>query len=105
MAAWIYLLLAGLLEVLWSYSMKLSEGFTNIIPTSITIVAMIASFALLSFSMKQLPLSVAYPIWTGIGAVGTFILGITLLGENISMLKIIALILIVCGLILMKISK
>lgn len=105
MAAWIYLLLAGLLEVIWAYSMKLSEGFTKLVPTSITIVAMIASFALLSFSMKQLPLSVAYPIWTGIGAIGTFILGITLLGENISMLKIIAAILIVSGLILMKISK
>lgn len=105
MTAWIYLLLAGLLEVIWAYSMKLSEGFSKIVPTSVTIIAMIASFALLSFSMKQLPLSVAYPIWTGIGAVGTFILGITLLGENISMLKIIAAILIVSGLVLMKISK
>lgn len=105
MTAWIYLLLAGLLEVVWAYSMKLSEGFTKPVPASITIVTMIASFALLSFSMKQLPLSIAYPIWTGIGAVGTFILGITLLGESISMPKVIVAILIVSGLVLMKISK
>lgn len=102
--AWIYLLLAGLLEIVWAYSMKLSEGFSKLTPSLITIVAMIASFALLALSMKSLPLSVSYMIWTGIGAIGAFLVGVFVLGEQISPMKVIAALLIVAGLVMMKLS-
>lgn len=102
--AWFYLLIAGLLEVCWAYSMKLSEGFTRTAPTVWTLVFMIASFALLSISMRTLPLGTAYSIWTGIGAVGAFIAGIALLGEQISMMRVIAAVMIVGGIVLMKLA-
>lgn len=103
--AWIMLLIAGAFEVVWAYSMKLSEGFTRLTPSIVTIVAMIISFGLLAYSMRVLPLGTAYTIWTGIGAVGSFILGIVLLGEQVTMTRIIAAILIVSGLLLMKLSS
>lgn len=103
--AWILLILAGLLEIVWAYTMKLSLGFSKPIPTAVTLVAMIASFALLSMSMKSLPLGTAYTIWTGIGAVGAFLVGILVLGESASALRIAAAALIVGGLVLMKMSS
>ncbi|HMO76521.1 MAG TPA: multidrug efflux SMR transporter [Sphingopyxis sp.] len=103
--AWIYLLIAGALEILWAFSMKQSEGFTKPVPSAVTIVAMIASFALLSLSMKTLPLGTAYTIWTGIGAVGAFVVGIWVLGEQASAMRMVAAVLIVSGLVLMKISS
>lgn len=103
--AWIMLLTAGLLEIVWAFSMKLSHGFTRLVPTTITIVAMIASFGFLSAAMKTLPLGTAYTIWTGIGAVGAFVVGVAVLGEHISALRILAVILIVSGLVLMKLSS
>lgn len=102
--AWIMLLLAGLLEIVWAYSMKLSEGFSRPIPAIITIITMIASFALLSLSMRTLPLGTAYIIWTGIGAVGAFVVGIVVFGETLSAMRVVAAALIVCGLVLMKFS-
>ncbi|MGN0862404.1 MAG: DMT family transporter, partial [Stenotrophomonas koreensis] len=99
--AWIYLLLAGLLEVVWACSMKLSDGFSKPVPATITIVTMIGSFALLSLAMRSLPLGTAYTIWTGIGAVGAFVLGIVALGEPVTPLRITAAVLIVSGLVLM----
>ena len=103
--AWIYLVIAGVLEVLWAYSMKLSEGFARPGYSAITIVAMIASFALLSLSMKSLPLGTAYTIWTGIGAVGAFLVGLFVLGEPASAARILAAGLIVSGLVMMKVSS
>lgn len=103
--AWIYLIFAGVLEVVWAYAMKLSDGFTRPVPAAATIVAMIASFALLSLAMRSLPLGTAYTIWTGIGAVGAFILGIVALGEQAGALRIAAAVLIVSGLALMKVSS
>ena len=103
--AWISLSLAGLLEVVWAYYMKQSHGFTRLGPSIITLVAMIASFALLSFSMRSLPLGTAYTIWTGIGAVGAFLLGLMVLGEPANALRIIAAFLIVSGLVLMKMAS
>lgn len=102
---WIYLTFAGLLEIVWAYSMKQSHGFTRLVPSVVTLVAMIASFALLSMSMKSLPLGTAYTIWTGIGAVGAFVLGIMVLGEQANALRIVAALLIVSGLVLMKFSS
>jgi len=103
--AWFYLSIAGLLEVLWAFSMKQSEGFSRLVPSLITIAAMIASFALLSLSMKTLPLGTAYTIWTGIGAVGAFLVGIIILGEPVNLLRPLAALLIVGGLILMKLAS
>lgn len=103
--AWVYLLIAGALEVVWAFTMKQSNGFTNIKYSAITLVAMIASFGLLSVAMRSLPLGTAYTIWTGIGAVGAFIVGITVLGEALTPMRVVAALLIVSGLVLMKLSS
>jgi len=103
--AWICLLVAGSLEVAWAYSMKLSNGFTVLSPSLITLVAMLASFGLLAVAMKSLPLGTAYIVWTGIGAIGSFALGIAVLGEAVSATRLAAAALIVAGLILMKIAE
>jgi quaternary ammonium compound-resistance protein SugE len=103
--AWILLFIAGMFEVVWAYSMKLSEGFTRLTPSAITVVMMIASFGLLSIAMRTLPLGTAYTIWTGIGAVGAFIVGIVLLGEQLNAMRVCAAVLIVCGIVLMKLSS
>ncbi|MGO3892276.1 MAG: DMT family transporter [Paenalcaligenes sp.] len=103
--AWFLLILAGAFEVVWAYSMKLSNGFTRIGPSVVTIVTMIISFGLLAVAMRTLPLGTAYTIWTGIGAVGAFILGLTLLGEPASAMRIIAAVLIVSGLVMMKLAS
>ncbi len=102
--AWVYLITAGILEVIWAYTMKQSVGFTRIVPASITVVAMIASVVLLSISMRTLPLGTAYTIWTGIGAIGAFVVGIVVLGEQATPMRIAAAMLIVSGLVLMKLS-
>lgn len=103
--AWVYLVIAGLLEVVWAFSMKKSEGFTLLTPTIITIVMMIASFGLLSVAMKTLPLGTAYTIWTGIGAVGAFAVGVMVLGEAMTPMRVLAAVLIVTGLVMMKLSS
>jgi len=103
--AWILLVFAGLLEVVWAFAMKQSAGFTRLAPSVVTLVAMIASFALLALSMKTLPLGTAYTIWTGIGAVGAFVLGVWFLGEPANALRIVAAALIVGGLVLMKMAS
>jgi len=103
--AWIYLLVASVLEVVWAFSMKQSHGFTRLVPSVITVFAMLASFGLLSVSMKTLPLGTAYTVWTGIGAVGAFLVGIMVLGEQVNVLRVVAAGLIVSGLVLMKVSS
>lgn len=103
--AWFALLLAGLLEVAWSYSMKLSNGFKAPIPSAITIITMIASFALLAYAMRSLPLGTAYVIWTGIGAVGAFLVGFIFLHEPMSWLRALAACLIITGMVLMKLTS
>jgi len=102
--AWIMLIAAGLLEVVWAFSMKQSEGFTRLWPSVVTLVTMILSFVLLAASMRSLPLGTAYTIWTGIGAVGAFIVGIIVLGETLNAARLIAALLIVSGLVLMKVA-
>jgi quaternary ammonium compound-resistance protein SugE len=103
--AWIILAVAGVLEVVWAFAMKQSEGFTRLTPSVVTIAAMVVSFALLSWSMRTLPLGTAYAVWTGIGAVGAFIVGIVVLGESATPLRILAALMIVGGLALMKVSS
>lgn len=103
--AWPILIVAGLLEVVWAYTMKLSLGFTRLGPTVITLLAMIASFAMLAHAMRTLPLGTAYTVWTGIGAVGAFVVGIVVLNEPANLLRVLAATLIVSGLVLMKIAS
>lgn len=103
--AWIYLSIAGLLEVVWASTMKYSEGFSKLVPTVITLTAMVGSFWLLAMAMRSLPLGTAYAIWTGIGAVGAFIVGIVLMGETASIGRIASLALIVTGMIGLKLSS
>ncbi len=103
--AWIYLVVAGLFEIVWAFTMKLSEGFTKVGYAAITLVAMVISFGLLSLAMRTLPLGTAYTIWTGIGAVGAFVVGIVALGEAASPMRILAAVLIVTGLVIMKTSS
>ena len=102
--AWVSLLAAGVLEVVWSYFMKQSAGFTRLAPALMTLVAMAASVGLLSVSMRTLPLGTAYTVWTGIGAVGAFVVGIAVLGEPASAGRLVAAGLIVSGIVLMKLS-
>lgn len=103
--AWVYLIFAGLFEIVWATSMKLSDGFSKPLYTILTLATMVVSFWLLSVAMKTLPLGTAYTIWTGIGAIGAFVLGIVWMGDAISAARILAAVLIVSGLILMKISS
>ena len=100
--AWILLFIAGLLEVVWAFAMKQSHGFTKLVPSVITIGTMIASFGLLSVAMKTLPLGTAYAIWTGIGTIGTAILGIILFGEPATVLRLACVGLIVAGIVGLK---
>lgn len=102
--AWLYLITAGVLEVIWAYSMKQSGGFSRLIPSIITVLTMIASFGLLAAAMRVLPLGTSYTIWTGIGAVGAFLVGVFFLGEPFNALRVIAALLIISGLVLMKFS-
>jgi quaternary ammonium compound-resistance protein SugE len=95
---------AGLLEIVWAFTMKLSHGFTRGGPTAVTAVAMLASFALLSISMKSLPLGTAYTVWTGIGAVGSFMVGVVVLGEPLTIGRVLAAALILAGLGIMRLS-
>lgn len=103
--AWVLLLAAGLLEIIWASTMKLSDGFTRPLPAAITIVALTGSFALLAAAMRQLPLGTAYTIWTGIGAIGALVVGIAFLGEAITPARLLAAALIVSGIVLMKLSS
>ena len=100
--AWMYVLIAGLLEVVWAFAMKQSAGFTKPLASAVTIGTMIASFALLSISMRTLPLGTAYTVWTGIGAVGAFLAGVVVLGEAVTPLRVAGALLILTGLVAMK---
>ena len=102
--AWVVLVFAGIFEIVWAYSMKLSEGFTKLGPSLVTLFFMILSFGLLAYAMKTLPLGTAYTIWTGIGAIGSFLVGIFILGEPATAIRMLAAVLIISGLILMKLS-
>ncbi len=103
--AWVYLVIAGVLEVVWAFAMKQSDGFTRLWPTSVTITAMLGSVGLLALAMRTLPLGTAYTIWTGIGAVGAFVVGIAILGEQATAGRIMAATLIIAGLVMMKLSS
>jgi quaternary ammonium compound-resistance protein SugE len=102
MVAWIYLAIAGFFECGWAIGLKYTEGFTRLMPSVLTILAMAFSFVLLSASMKTIPVGTAYAVWTGIGAVGVAILGMVLFGESQDIMRIFCLLLIVSGIVGLK---
>jgi len=101
--SWIYLFIAGLFEIGWAIGLKYTEGFTKLWPSVVTIIGMILSFYFLSTAVKTIPIGTAYAIWTGIGAVGTAILGIILFGESKEIMRIFFIMLIVVGIVGLKI--
>ena len=100
--SWMLLLVAGLLEVVWAIGLKYTDGFSRLVPSLITITAMIASVWLLALALKGIPVGTGYAVWTGIGAVGTAILGIALFGEAASAARIACIGLIVAGILGLK---
>lgn len=103
--AWTYLLLAGLLEIGWAIGLKYTEGFTRLVPTVLTTLSMVASIVLLGLALKTLPVGTGYAIWTGIGTVGTAILGIYLLGEPATAMRLACIGLIVAGILGLKLAS
>lgn len=103
--AWLYLFVAGLMEVAWAVGLKYTEGFTRLWPSVWTVAALALSMVLLAAAMRALPLGTAYAIWTGIGAVGTAVLGIVLFGESASAARLACIGLIVAGLVGLKLTS
>ena len=101
---WLWLIIAGILEVAWAIGLKYTEGFTRLWPSIGTIAAMAVSLGLLGIAMKSLPVGTAYAVWVGVGAVGTVILGIVLFDEPLNALRIGSVILIVAGLVGLKLA-
>ena len=100
--AWLLLLIAGLLEVGWAVGLKYTEGFTRLVPSALTVACMVVSLGLLGLALKTLPIGTAYAVWTGIGTVGTAILGIYLFGESTAALRLACIGLIVAGIVGLK---
>jgi quaternary ammonium compound-resistance protein SugE len=103
--AWIYLLVAGVLEVVWAIGLKMSEGFSKPVPSVVTVVGAAASFYFLSLALRELPVGTGYAVWVGIGAVGAAIFGIVLLGEALTPLRAGGIALIVAGVALLKFAE
>ncbi|PPA70561.1 DMT family transporter [Jeotgalibacillus proteolyticus] len=102
--AWLYLIAAGITEIIWALGLKFAEGFTQPVPSAITIVFIIISFLLFSRAMKQIPVGTAYAVFTGIGAAGTALIGILVFGEFVSIAKVFFLLLLIGGIIGLKLA-
>ena len=105
MIAWLALLLAGLLEVVWALTLKLSDGLTRFWPTLAMLLAIVSSFALLGYSLKSVPFGTAYALWTGIGAAGSMIAGMLVFGESADAFRIGCLTLIIAGMVGLKLAS
>jgi len=103
--AWLSLLLAGLFEILWALGLKLSEGFTRPLPAVGTVLAMALSMGFMAFSLKTIPMGTAYAVWTGIGAVGTALVGMALFGEPRAALRVLCIVLIIAGIAGLKLTS
>ena len=101
---WTLLFFAGLFEVAWAIGLKYTDGFSKLVPSALTVAAMVASIVLLGLAMKQLPVGTAYAVWTGIGTVGTVILGIVLMGDSAAPMRLVCLSLIVLGILGLKLT-
>ena len=100
--AWVWLVLDGLLEIVWAIVLKYTDGFTRLVPSAITVAAMIASVYFLALAVRTIPIGTGYAVWTGIGAVGVAILGMILFGEPKTILRIGSILLIVAGIVGLK---
>lgn len=103
--AWLYLIIAGIFEIVWAIGLKYSQGFAKLLPSLVTLGAMVVSFYLLALATKSLPIGTAYIIWTGIGALGAVLLGMILFNEPINILRIIFLCLILVGILGLKFTS
>ena len=103
--AWMFLFAAGILEVAWAVGLKYTHGFTRLWPTIGTLAAMSLSIGLLAMAVRILPLGTAYAVWTGIGAIGTVIVSIALIGEPASSARLFCLFLILCGIVGLKLAS
>ncbi len=103
-AAWLVLLVAGMFEVGWAIGLKYSQGFTRLVPSMWTVVALVASMGLLGIALRTLPVGTAYAVWVGIGAVGTAVLGIVLLGESADPKRLVSIALIVAGIVGLRLA-
>jgi quaternary ammonium compound-resistance protein SugE len=104
MQAWLLLFCAGLFEIVWAVGLKYADGFTKLVPSAITIAAMVISMYLLAIAARTLPIGTAYAVWTGIGAVGAALLGLMLLGESANPARLLCIGLIIAGVIGLKLS-
>ena len=102
--AWAFLIIAGLLEIVWAIALKYSEGFTKLWPSAMFIVAAWLSFLCLSFALKSIPMGNAYAVWTGIGAVGIAIIGMIWFSEPVTIVRIVCIVLIIAGIVGLKFS-
>lgn len=102
--AWGILLLAGLFEVGWAVGLKYTDGFTRPVPVALTVVSMAVSLGLLGIALKSLPLGTAYGVWTGVGTIGTALLGILLFGDSASVVRLVCIGLIVAGIVGLKLA-
>ena len=100
--AWFYLFIAGLFEIGWAIGLKYTDGFTRLLPSLLTLASMDISFALLGLALKTLPVGTAYAMWTGVGAVGTALLGIWLIGDPATMARLVCIAIIVSGIVGLK---
>jgi quaternary ammonium compound-resistance protein SugE len=102
--AWVYLFVAGLFEVGWAVGLKYTDGFSRLVPTLLTVASMIVSLGLLGLALKTLPVGTAYAVWTGVGTVGTALLGILLLGEPATVVRLACIAAIVAGIVGLKLA-
>ena len=105
MSAWLALVAAGLLEIAWAFGLKYSDGLTRVWPTVATALAIALSFALMAVALKSLPFGTAYAVWTGIGAVGSIIVGMVIFSESTDPVRILCLTLIVAGMVGLKLNS
>lgn len=101
--AWVYLVIAGLFEMGWAIGLKYTEGFTKLVPTTLTVLAMVISVALLGLALRDLPVGTGYAVWTGIGTVGTALLGMYLFGDPVTVARLACIGLIVAGIVGLKV--
>ncbi len=101
--AWVYLVIAGLFEMGWAIGLKYTEGFTKLVPTTLTVLAMVISVALLGLALRDLPVGTGYAVWTGIGTVGTALLGMYLFGDPATVARLACIGLIVAGIVGLKV--
>ena len=103
--AWIYLLIAAGAEIVWAVTLKATDGYTRLLPSAVSLVAMLLSLYVLAIAVRTLPIGTAYTIWTGLGAAGVVLFGVVFMNESASPVRLIAVMLIVCGAFLLRLTE